>query len=159
MSLPLWHYRHPILRIIRYGFAIYGLSILLISFGRWMILQTVVDDCSILAKLVIESSEQQADNYGGSLVAFANPQKVKFINGKALICTAQFNSVGRLPSGTYNIARDRKAVYWETTGISSPGFDALQNEYNRLTQQLSDEMSSQVEQKIEEASRQINESD
>jgi hypothetical protein len=147
-------HRHPLARTIRYGFFIYLLFTLLYGFGKWMASQIIYDDCKLLSQEVIDSTADKVSELGGSLVSFERPSKVKFIPGKALICTANFEGVGKMPSGTYQISKDRRAVYWSigSSGTQSSGFNFWQNEYYNLQRQEAvDATSSQVQERIEEA--------
>jgi hypothetical protein len=103
-----------------------------------MVSQIIYNDCSILAKEVINSSLEKVSESGGSLISFKNPKKVDFVPGKALKCTAHFEATGKLPSGTYEIEKDRKAVYWKT-----------------YTYTLQEDSSSDIEQRIENAKQSI----
>mgnify|MGYP006291584191 CR=1 FL=1 len=119
-SLAMLH-KHPLLRAIRYASACYLLYILLMAAGKYMLSQIIYDNCELLAKEVMSGTEEQVSTMKGTLISFKNAQKTSFIPGKALMCTADFQGTGGMPSGTYKIAKDRKAVYWSTQTYQSPG--------------------------------------
>lgn len=104
----------------------------------------VYDDCSLLAKEVMDGSLTTASEKGGSLISYKNPQKIAFVPGRALKCSAEFQSTGRVPAGIYEIEKDRGNIYWKTTvytyepsSYQSPSLSSEQIE-NQIQEQVQD---------------------